>query len=143
MGPRHGMFGTEPYLIRTGENCLITGEVQFTTHDGAVYHLKKENPRAELMKPITIGNDVFIGYRTIILPGVRIGDNVVIGAGSVVTKNIPNNCVAAGIPAKIICSLEDYLDKIRPQTIDSGGMSSDQKREFLINYFNKNTFFDV
>lgn len=53
-------------------------------------------------KPITIGKNVWIGTHVIILPGVTIGDRAVIGAGSVVTKNIPDNCVAVGNPAKVI-----------------------------------------
>ncbi|WP_417880670.1 DapH/DapD/GlmU-related protein [Vibrio sp.] len=57
-----------------------------------------DNLKAE---PVTIGNDVWIGYGCIILPGVNIGDGVVIGAGSVVTKNIPANCMAAGNPCTI------------------------------------------
>ena len=52
--------------------------------------------------PVTIGNNVLIGTKAIIMPGVSIGDNVVIGAHSVVTKSIPSNCVAAGIPARVI-----------------------------------------
>lgn len=54
------------------------------------------------IKPVTIGENVWIGTHVIILPGVKIGDRVVIGAGSVVTKNIPDNCVAVGNPAKVI-----------------------------------------
>jgi acetyltransferase-like isoleucine patch superfamily enzyme len=57
---------------------------------------------------IRVGNNVFIGVHTIILPGVSIGDNVVIGAGSVVNKDIPDNVVAAGVPAKIIKNIEEY-----------------------------------
>ena len=53
-------------------------------------------------RPITIGNNVWIGARVIILPGVRVGNGVIIGAGSIVTKNVPDNVVIAGNPAKII-----------------------------------------
>lgn len=51
---------------------------------------------------ITIGNDVLIGTRCIILKGVTIGDRTIIGSGSVVTKSIPSDCVAAGNPCKVI-----------------------------------------
>ena len=60
---------------------------------------------------MTIGNKVFIGAESVILPGVTIGNNVVIGANSTVTHNIPDNSVAVGSPAKVICSLGDYLEK--------------------------------
>ena len=58
-----------------------------------------------------MGDNVFVGAITTILPGVQIGNNVIIGAGSVVTRSIPDNMVAAGNPAKVICSLEDYKSK--------------------------------
>ena len=49
-----------------------------------------------------IGNQCIIGYASIILPGVRLGDNVIVGAGSVVSREVPSNCIVAGNPAKII-----------------------------------------
>ena len=58
-----------------------------------------------------IGNNVFIGAGTVILPSVRIGNNVIIGANSTVTRNIPDNSVAFGSPAKVVKSLEEYLNK--------------------------------
>ena len=60
---------------------------------------------------VSIGNNVFIGAGSIILPGVNIGDKAVIGAGSVVTKDIPTNSVAVGNPAKVICSYDEYMQK--------------------------------
>ena len=60
---------------------------------------------------VTIGNNVFVGAGSIILPGVHIGNRVIIGAGSIVTKDIPDNSVAAGNPARVICSLDEYLAK--------------------------------
>lgn len=60
---------------------------------------------------ITIGNRVFIGYETIILPGVTIGDDVIIGAGSVVTHDIPSRSIAMGNPAKVTGTLDDFLKR--------------------------------
>ena len=59
----------------------------------------------------TIGNNVFVGMRSIILMGVEIGDNVIVGAGSVVAGKIPSNCVCAGNPAKVICTLDQHKEK--------------------------------
>ena len=59
----------------------------------------------EYARPITVGNNVWFGGNVCVLGGVTIGDNVVIGAGSVVTKNIPSNCVAVGNPCKLIKTL--------------------------------------
>ena len=58
-----------------------------------------------ISKEIKIGNNVWVGYNVIILKGVIIGENSVIGAGSVVVKDIPENCIAAGNPAKVIKKL--------------------------------------
>ncbi|MUH58820.1 sugar O-acetyltransferase [Bifidobacterium canis] len=60
-----------------------------------------------IAKPVTIGDDVWIGGGCTILPGVTIGNNVVVAAGAVVTKDVPSNCVVAGVPAKVIRQLED------------------------------------
>ncbi len=60
---------------------------------------------------ICVGNNVFIGNNSILLPGVIIGDNYIIGAGSVVSKNVPENSVVAGNPAKVIMSFSEYADK--------------------------------
>lgn len=62
---------------------------------------------------VIIGNNVFVGAETVILPGVRIGNNVIIGANSTVTSDVPDNMVVVGSPAKILCSLKEYLDKER------------------------------
>ena len=62
---------------------------------------------------ITIGDNVFIGAESVVLPGVTIGSNVIIGANSTVTHDIPDGMVAAGTPARVICTLEEYLNKER------------------------------
>lgn len=60
---------------------------------------------------VDIGNNVFIGASTIILPGVKIGDNSVVGANSTVCKDVPANVVVAGSPARIICTIKEYIDR--------------------------------
>lgn len=80
------------------------------THIYTACHSLDPNERkddVEFGKPVTIGENVWIGGNCCILPGVTIGDNTVIGAGSVVTKDIPANVVAVGNPCKVIRSLED------------------------------------
>ena len=90
-------------IVTVGNNVLIGPNVQFysATHPTNADERKK----IEYAKPVTIGNDCWIGGGTIILPGVTIGNRCTIGAGSVVNKNIPDNSLAAGNPAKIIRSL--------------------------------------
>lgn len=81
-----------PKGIFIGTNTLITREVMILAHDAS----------RKVKLDTKIGNNCFIGVRSIILPGVSIGDEVIIGAGSIVTKDIPSNTIAAGNPAKII-----------------------------------------
>ena len=105
----------EPYMIKLGNNVDIAGEVQFLTHDGALPWLTAkmgitEKP-SEKMGKITVGNNCFIGWRAIILQNVNIGNNCIIGGGAIVTKDVPDNSVVAGNPAKIICSVEEYIEK--------------------------------
>lgn len=89
--------------VLIGSGCLITD----TDAHPINYLDRRENkPNATLSKPIVIGNDVFIGARSIILKGVTIGDRAVIGAGSVVTQDVPADVVAAGNPCKVIKQIE-------------------------------------
>ncbi|MBQ8292482.1 MAG: sugar O-acetyltransferase [Bacilli bacterium] len=87
--------------ITIGDNVLLGPRVCLFT---ATHPLDAEERKSglEYGKPITIGNDVWIGGNTVINPGVTIGDNVVIGSGSVVTKDIPSGVIACGNPCKII-----------------------------------------
>ena len=63
-----------------------------------------------IAKPVNIGNDVWIGGNVTILPGVNIGNNVVIAAGAVVTKDVPDNSLIGGVPAKIIREIENDIE---------------------------------
>jgi maltose O-acetyltransferase len=91
--------------VRIGRGCLIGPRVGIYT---ATHPLDRETRAsgAELGKPVTIGNDVWIGGNAVINPGVEIGDNVVVASGSVVTKSFGSNLVIGGIPAKVIKTLE-------------------------------------
>ena len=91
--------------IRFGNNCMLAPNVQLYTATHPLDPLER-NSGVEFGKPITIGNNVWIGGGAIILPGVTLGDNVVVGAGSVVTKSFPNNVAIAGNPARIIKEIE-------------------------------------
>ena len=99
--------------ITIGNNCLFGPNVFITDHDHGFYDrdsiLANQNIpptfRTLSSAPITIGTNCWFGVNTVILKGVHIGDNVVVGSNSVVTGNIPSNCVVAGSPAKIIKSI--------------------------------------
>lgn len=96
----------EPYLISIGDNVTLTG-VKLLTHDAS---LKKTVGYTKTGK-VHIGNDVFAGWGSIILPNTNIGNRVVIGAGCVVSKDIPDNSVVVGNPCRIICTYDEYVKK--------------------------------
>ena len=103
---------TRPFLIDIGKNVQITYGTTILTHgyDWSVLKGVYGNVLGSAGK-VTIGDNVFIGANSTILKGVTIGNNVIIGAGSLVNRDIPDNTVAAGNPARVICSLEDYYSK--------------------------------
>lgn len=130
-------FGTEPYLISIGNHVRLTSNVQFITHDGSMWVLRGSGIVPEgsnLFGKIGIGNNVNIGWNTVIMPNVTIGDNCIIGIGTVVTKNIPNNSVAAGIPARIICTVDEYYKKHSQEFINLAGVSSKQRKQTIIEW---------
>ncbi len=87
--------------ITIGDDCQIGPNVQFLTPTHPIEpELRRE--KWEAARPITLGNNVWIGGGAILLPGISIGDNSVVGAGSVVTRDIPANVVAVGNPARVI-----------------------------------------
>ncbi|MET0392115.1 MAG: sugar O-acetyltransferase [Chitinophagaceae bacterium] len=92
--------------VRFGNDVLLAPNVSIYTVNHAL-HPGRRRAALEYARPVTIGNNVWIGGNSVILPGVTIGDNTVIGAGSVVTKNIPANVVAAGNPCKVLRAITD------------------------------------
>ncbi|MEX6219010.1 acyltransferase, partial [Mammaliicoccus sciuri] len=130
-------FGSEPYLIKLGDHVTLTKGVAFITHDGGVWVFRDEEENIDVFGKIEIGNNVFIGLNSLILPGVTIGDNVVVAAGSVVTKNIESNCVVGGNPAKKIKSLEEYKEKAWNNADFIKNKNNVEKKDYLINKFEK------
>jgi acetyltransferase-like isoleucine patch superfamily enzyme len=105
-------FGSECYLISIGKHVTITSNVTFITHDGGSWVFRDQPKYKEVIKygRITIHDNCFIGFGTILMPGISIGPNSVVASGSVVTKDIPPNSVAAGVPARVIKSVEGYAE---------------------------------
>lgn len=98
-------WSTEPYLIKIGNHCQLTEGAKIFTHGGALA-ARDRCPDFDVIGKVELGDRVYVGSRSIIMPGVTIGDNVLITAGSVVTKSIPSIVVVAGNPAKYVCTLD-------------------------------------
>lgn len=130
-------WGSEPFLIEIGDNVTITRGVSFVNHDGGVALFRKEYPGLNVYGKIKIGNNVFIGINSIILPGVTVGDNVVIGAGTLVNKGIPSNVVVAGVPARVIRSIEEYKEKSLKKSVIINQGSIEQRRKQIIDFLNQ------
>jgi acetyltransferase-like isoleucine patch superfamily enzyme len=105
-------FGSEPFLVSIGNHVTITSGVKLITHDGAAWLMRDEKGRRYVYQPIAIGNHVFIGVNSIVMPGVKIEDKVIVAAGSVVTKSVPSGVVVAGVPARIIGCYDDIEKKM-------------------------------
>ena len=78
---------------------------------------------------------MYIGNNVIILPGVTIGNNVVIGAGAVVSKDIPDNSVEVGVPARVIKTTDEYLEKIKRESLHLGHLKGQEKDKALMEHF--------
>ena len=131
-------WGSEPYLITVGDDTTISFDCAFVTHDAAtrvIRNLPGQDKETVIYKPINVGKNCFIGCRCVILPGVTIGDNVIIGAGSIVNKDILSNTVAAGTPCRVICSLEEYIEKHKDEFLYIVSKSFNDKKKILLEMF--------
>ena len=128
-------FGSEPFLVTLGDH-VSAADVSFITHDGAAWVFRDEFPEVELFGPIIVGNNVFLGAGVKVLPGVTIGNNVIVGAGAIVVSDIPSNCVAVGMPAKPIRTLDDYWTRNTHRFTYVRSMPLKAKREHLLELFN-------
>jgi maltose O-acetyltransferase len=123
------------WLVEIGDDVTFAPEVHVIVHDASTKHCVGHTRVA----PVRIGSRVFVGARTTILPGVTIGDDVLIGAASVVSRDIPSSTVAAGNPACSLGSIDDYYARIRERFAQAphfqkawtvnGGISEPMKAE--------------
>lgn len=127
--------GTEPWLITLGDNVYLTNGVKFICHDGGTLLFRDRIPDLEITKPIALGNNVYVGNDVIFLPGAVVGDNVVIGAGAVVSGKIPDNSVAVGVPARVIKTIDAYFEKIQRESLHLGHLRGKEKDDALKKWF--------
>lgn len=127
-------FGSEPWLISIGNNTRIARNCCFVTHDGGLWTLRNLNIiKKESVKygNIKIGNNCNISWNTIIMPNVVIGNNCIIAAGAVVTKNVPDNTIWGGVPAKQIETIDEYYKKIKNDLAPTNLMNEKEKINYL------------
>ena len=124
-------WGNEPYLITIGNNVAVTSGVRIHTHGGARV-ARRQFPNFDLFGKVIIKDWVYIGSGAQIMPGVTIGEGAMVAAGSIVTKSVPPGVVVAGNPARVLCSVEDYIERNQKYNLNSKGMDSKTKKEFLL-----------
>lgn len=125
------------FLITIGNDVTMSIRVTVMAHDAST----KKTLGYTKIGQVHIGNHVFIGANTTILPGVTIGDYAVIGAGSIVTHDVPTRTVVAGVPAKEICSVDEYVARFQSQMNEAStfgdeyrmgyGLDESKKKEIL------------
>lgn len=128
-------FPHEGYLIELGDYVRIAPHTSFYTH-GGIWSIRKwyNDPNLEHFGKIKVGSYTSIGSYTMIMPGVTIGERCIIGGGSVVTKSVPDGCMVAGNPARIIGHTDDFYKRIKDKH-DFGckQLSDKEKKEYLLN----------
>lgn len=126
-------FGSEPYLIKIGNHVCISNDVSFVNH-GLNWPFQDKYESLTTFDTIEIRDNCQIGMRATILPGVVIGPNSIVGACSVVTKDVPPDTVVAGNPARVVCTMAEYEAKLLDRHIDIP-LDRAAAREVLVRHF--------
>lgn len=109
---------SRPSLVTIGNYVDMNMNFQILVHDwGSFVFRNKYHDLINSTGHVTIGNNIYFGTNVTVLKGVTIGDNCIIGAGSIVTHDIPENSVAVGVPCKVVCTLDDYYLKRKTAAI--------------------------
>lgn len=130
-------FSTEPYLVELGDHVAIANGTVLVTHDGGISCFRDEFPGDDIFGKIIIGNNVHIGVNCTILPNTIIGDNCIVGAGSVLRGRFPGESVIVGNPAKVIMSVQaqKFLFKVNPNRLHTEEMTDPEKKPIVIKHF--------
>lgn len=120
---------TNPEYTRLGNNVMLTN-CTVLGHDGSIAVLNKAyNKKLDRVGKVDFKDNVFVGHGAIILPNVTIGPNAIVAAGSVVSKNVPEGTIVAGIPARVIGQVDDLVSKLERETAELPWASIIQQRE--------------
>lgn len=125
-------FPAEAFMVEIGDYVRIACGVSFYTH-GGVWALRKayDNPKLDYFGKIKIGSYTHIGENAKIMPGVTIGSLCVIGAGTVVTKSVPDGCMVAGNPCRFIGYTDTFYQRMKDKSVETGGLSMIEKEKVL------------
>ena len=125
-------WSSEPYLITIGNHVQVTENVYFHTHGGGNV-VRRSIPDFDCFGKIKIEDWAYIGSGSHILPGVTIGEGALVAAGSIVTKSVPANTIVGGNPAKILCTVDEYISRNFKFNVKTYGMTVDEKKKQLLN----------
>lgn len=132
-------FSTEPYLVEIGDNVSIADNTDFITHDGGISLFRDELPGDDIFGKIVIGDNVHIGANCTILLNTTIGNNCIVGAGSVVRGKFPDNSVIIGNPAKVLMNMnvQKLLYRQNPGRLNTNNLTDAMKKPIVIRHFDK------
>lgn len=122
---------SEPYLITIGDNVQLTRGVAIHTHGGGNI-IRRKVADFDSFGKVVIKDWAYIGAHAQIMPGVTIGEGAMVAAGSIVTKSVPDGMVVGGNPAKIICSVDDYLARNLKYNLRTKGKCAKDKKHYLL-----------
>ena len=129
----------EPCLIRLGSNVWITDDVIFLTHDGSLSMLNRgKSERVHKFGRIDVGDNVFIGMRAIIMPGVQIGSNCIIAAGAVVTKDVADGTIVGGNPARVLDTTAEYYERWRGKQQFTYRTPTEKRQQLTAHFWERN-----
>lgn len=124
-------FSSEPYLIIIGNNVALTKDVKIHTHGGGRV-ARQKFPQFDVFGKVVINDWAYIGTGAQIMPGVTIGEGSLVAAGSIVTKSVPDHMVVGGNPARVICSVNEYIMRNMQYNVRTKGMTAAEKKKKLL-----------
>ena len=130
------LFSTEPYLVDIGDHVAISSGTSFVTHDATGW-MFQDHPNMDIFGRIQVGSNTYFGTNCTILPGARIGSNCVIGSGSVVRGEIPDDSVVFGNPAHVVMktALLKQLLVNHKHRLDTRNLSPREKERVVRRHF--------